>query len=101
MKRADSVSVLRFGIRRSFFIYRGGKQFFTHRQTRSNYILISVKIRFVMPIIVASSPQHNEAGVDSKCITLPGLNFPISSEVVMKLDAIKSKKISYLQLVGK
>lgn len=42
--------------------------------------------------------EHNEAGVDSKCITLPGLNFPISSEVVMKLDAIKSKKISYLQL---
>jgi len=42
--------------------------------------------------------HHNKHGVSSKHVTLPGINFPIDDTAVDKLEEIRDKKISYVQL---
>ena len=44
--------------------------------------------------------QQQHHGVSTKHATLPGINFPVDDDALAKLEQIKSKEISYVQLVS-
>ena len=48
---------------------------------------------------VHSFQHHNKHGVFSKHVTLPGINFPMEDAAVEKLEEVRDKQISYVQLV--
>ena len=44
--------------------------------------------------------QHSTArGINSKAVTLPGIQFPIADDALDKLEEVRDKEISYVQLV--